>query len=537
VNFRLTQRLSSKIKAGRLSESPLDENPYADWSARLFTADRAQYILLSHTSSLYSVVMFGRGITHDGLFIGRALENIREFMDSDGLKLIYMNFIAPASTSVRFGKALNRSVTGSMNELEIMAKVHLESGECSPFDVGFKLNKTLLSAVAVRGNNYATPREAFSQIKPGAIDASQGSTLSRSNDMPAKNRDTSRREKTPKEKDRPACGLCGNTENLTKTECCGNWICDDEQNYVMFSYARNSCSRNHQRYTLCGFHHTEGHEGRWQDCAKCRDAFETEMYVYYGTNEYNFEKLPNPPAFEPTHCHKCGRVISLGEDGYSMVGADYFCDRCTAAKMDGLLSSDDLPADDPAPASDMPARANSGGSNEGDLQELRNEVPQAYRDRFDAIVERTDTFCDRHLKDEYKQLCREMAISICQSGSPVLKGKPEGWAAGIVYALGRVNFLTDPSQTPHMKYTKIAKGFGVSTATMQAKTRIIWNGLDLMPFHPDWSLPSKLDNNPLVWMLKVNGFIVDIRDAPREAQVAAYEQGLIPYIPADRDES
>jgi hypothetical protein len=35
-------------------------------------------------------------------------------------------------------------------------------------------------------------------------------------------------------------------------------------------------------------------------------------------------------------------------------------------------------------------------------------------------------------------------------------------------------------------------------------------------------------------MLEVNGFLMDIRMAPREAQVAAYERGLIPYIPADR---
>lgn len=31
------------------------------------------------------------------------------------------------------------------------------------------------------------------------------------------------------------CGLCGSTKNLTKTECCGNWICDDEDEYVLFS--------------------------------------------------------------------------------------------------------------------------------------------------------------------------------------------------------------------------------------------------------------------------------------------------------------
>lgn len=166
MNFRLSQRLNTKIKTGRLTESPLHENPFADWSARLFTADRTQYILVSHTTSLYSVVLFGRGITHDGLFIDRVLDNIREFMTDDGLGLIYMNFIAPATKSVRFCKALNRSVTGSMNELEAEAKFYLETGEWSPFDVGFKLNETLLSAVAVKSNNYATPREAFKRLAP-----------------------------------------------------------------------------------------------------------------------------------------------------------------------------------------------------------------------------------------------------------------------------------------------------------------------------------------------------------------------------------
>jgi hypothetical protein len=128
------------------------------------------------------------------------------------------------------------------------------------------------------------------------------------------------------------CGLCGKTRNLVQTECCGQWICDDESNYVMFSYARNSCSRNHRRYTLCGFHHAEGHSGTWQDCRACRKGFETELYVYYGTNEHNFTKLPNPPSYEATKCSGCGRVISLGEDGYSIQGRRYFCDRCTNEK-------------------------------------------------------------------------------------------------------------------------------------------------------------------------------------------------------------
>ncbi|MCU0565756.1 MAG: hypothetical protein MUF49_04070 [Oculatellaceae cyanobacterium Prado106] len=130
----------------------------------------------------------------------------------------------------------------------------------------------------------------------------------------------------------PRCGLCGKTENLTKTDCCGNWICDDEDNYVMFSFAHTSCNRNHRRYALCGIHDMEDHVGRWQDCQECRELYKTEMYVYFGTNEYNFEKLANPPKYEPTHCNSCNRVIRLGYEGYSMGPEGYSCQKCMNKK-------------------------------------------------------------------------------------------------------------------------------------------------------------------------------------------------------------
>lgn len=133
------------------------------------------------------------------------------------------------------------------------------------------------------------------------------------------------------------CGLCGKTSKLTRTECCGKWICDDEHNYALFSYARNSCHRNHRRYTLCGYHAVERHAGDWKQCPKCREGFETEMYVWYGTNEYNFEKLPNPPAYKPTHCSVCRRVIILGEGGYSVCGDRYRCAACSAKEFGNLL--------------------------------------------------------------------------------------------------------------------------------------------------------------------------------------------------------
>ena len=56
--LRLSEKLNTKIKAGPLKVLPPDDNPYADWSATLFVADRTQYVLLTNTSSLYSVVMY-----------------------------------------------------------------------------------------------------------------------------------------------------------------------------------------------------------------------------------------------------------------------------------------------------------------------------------------------------------------------------------------------------------------------------------------------------------------------------------------------
>ena len=59
--------------------------------------------------------------------------------------------------------------------------------------------------------------------------------------------------------------------------------------------------------------------------------------------------------------------------------------------------------------------------------------------------------------------------------------------------------------------------------------------LKIRQFDINWTLPSRMDDNPLLWMLEVNGFMIDVRHAPREVQEIAFEKELIPYIPADRE--
>ena len=46
--------------------------------------------------------------------------------------------------------------------------------------------------------------------------------------------------------------------------------------------------------------------------------------------------------------------------------------------------------------------------------------------------------------------------------------------------------------------------------------------------------PQQMGDNPLVWMIMVDGFVVDVRRMSRAVQEIAYEKGLIPYIPGEK---
>ena len=119
--------------------------------------------------------------------------------------------------------------------------------------------------------------------------------------------------------------------------------------------------------------------------------------------------------------------------------------------------------------------------------------------------------------------------------SPLARGKPESWASGIVRVVGWVNFLGDPSQPHHMKMTEIDEMLGVSEATGSAKSMAIRDLLKIHRLDPEWTLPSRMDDNPLIWMFEIDGLIVDVRQMPLEFQEAAYQRGLIPYIPGARE--
>ena len=136
-------------------------------------------------------------------------------------------------------------------------------------------------------------------------------------------------------------------------------------------------------------------------------------------------------------------------------------------------------------------------------------VPKSMEGTYEAIKTLTDAFCRDHMNEDYRVLAQRMTAALCRKRqSPLASGPPRTWACGIVYVLGQINFLTDPSTQPFMSTADLCARFGVGQSTASAKARVISQALDTSRLNPEWSLPSLLDQNPLIWMAEVNGVLV-----------------------------
>ena len=93
-------------------------------------------------------------------------------------------------------------------------------------------------------------------------------------------------------------------------------------------------------------------------------------------------------------------------------------------------------------------------------------------------------------------------------------------------------FLFDKTHKPYISSPDLAKEFGLSQSTIRNKSKQIRDMLKMHRANHHWCLPSKLKDNPFVWMITFNGFIIDARTLAPKIQEVAYEKDLIPYVHA-----
>ena len=160
------------------------------------------------------------------------------------------------------------------------------------------------------------------------------------------------------------------------------------------------------------------------------------------------------------------------------------------------------------------------------------QVPEAMKPMYDSIVALTDAYCQKELNEEYAEVCRKMAATLARKRpSPLMTGKLNTWACGIVYAVGQINFVFDKSQAPYTKPATLCKAFGLAESTGSNKAKEIRDKLKINILDWKFKLPSKLADISIPWIIRVNGFVLDVRYCTAEVQEEAFRKGLIPFVP------
>jgi hypothetical protein len=117
----------------------------------------------------------------------------------------------------------------------------------------------------------------------------------------------------------------------------------------------------------------------------------------------------------------------------------------------------------------MPKKAGSDAKSDTELAEKRQ-----------LLLDLTGAFCDTHLNADYKRLCKKIIDRMARKRPPpILRGRPEIWAAGILHALGTTNFLFDRSFKPYVSAPDIAAFFHVAPGSASQKASTIREMFDM----------------------------------------------------------
>lgn len=164
-------------------------------------------------------------------------------------------------------------------------------------------------------------------------------------------------------------------------------------------------------------------------------------------------------------------------------------------------------------------------------------VPKEMQKTYEEISKLLIDYSSEYLSKEYEELCLHALEKLCRKRpSPLKSGRSNTWAAGIVYAIGSNNFIFDKSQPIHMTSKELSAPFGVAASTASSKAALIKKLLKINYFSAEWCLPSQVADNAMLWMVSINGLAFDARMLPLEMQEMCHEKGLIPYVPAYKNQ-
>jgi hypothetical protein len=167
--------------------------------------------------------------------------------------------------------------------------------------------------------------------------------------------------------------------------------------------------------------------------------------------------------------------------------------------------------------------------------EKMTTIPKELQKIHEDVSKLLTEYCEKYLDKEYEELCLHALDKLCcRRPSPMKRGRANTWTAGIIYAIGCNNFIFDKSQPIHMSVQELITPLGVARSTAANKALIIKKMLKIDYYALEWTLPTSIANNTMIWMVSMNGLTYDARKLPVKLQEKFYKEGKIPYVPAHK---
>lgn len=154
--LRCTRNIRARLRLpDDIPEPPRSTGVLGDWYVHLVRFGRNQSVLATSERSLLTVL----------LPAGELRENLAPNLRSAIGALLSLLGVPheaihreiTAMTPVAFGRATNRRVLGSMNDLAFQASVHLAGGEENPLVIGRLLAATPMSAIGLKPRELGFP--------------------------------------------------------------------------------------------------------------------------------------------------------------------------------------------------------------------------------------------------------------------------------------------------------------------------------------------------------------------------------------------
>lgn len=140
------------------------------------------------------------------------------------------------------------------------------------------------------------------------------------------------------------------------------------------------------------------------------------------------------------------------------------------------------------------------------------------------LLQLTSGFSKKYLDEEYDTVIKELINKMARKRQvPFLTGRIEIWAAGVIHAVGTINFLFDNSFKPYVSVSDICDYFGTKQSTTTQKSKTIRDMFKIDYFDDTFSTETMKKQNPFQQFTMADGFIVPAEESDLEEDISEWE--------------